>query len=261
VLGVHEVSFHYGDRRAVGGVSFSVAAGELVAMVGVSGAGKSTLVRLAAGLIAPSTGRITIDGADPLRLPRRALARKVAYLAQDHHLGFPFTVAEVVLMGRYPHRGGFGLEDAADRAAAEDAMRRCAVLELAARRFGSLSGGERRRALLAQAFCQGADLLLLDEPTAALDPAHALAVLEVVVDERRRRQAAALWVTHDLNLAARFADRVLVVDAGQIVAAGPPSEVLAGPAAARAFGVDLFVGRLPSGTPFVVPGDSAGRAP
>jgi iron complex transport system ATP-binding protein len=132
-------------------------------------------------------------------------------------------------------------------------MRRCDVEGLAGRRFDALSGGERRRALLAQAFCQAADLILLDEPTAALDPAHALAVFRILEEEKAARGAAALIVTHDLNLAGRFADRLVLLDGGRVAAEGPPAAVLAAEATARAFAVTLHVGALADGTPYVVP--------
>lgn len=249
------LSFAYGDAVILDDVSFEVASGELCCIVGQSGAGKSTLLRLAGGLLAPGAGTVRAFGADPHAAGRRALARRLAYLPQDFWLAFPFTVAEVVLMGRYAHRGrGFlGLESPEDLAAAESAMERVDVLSLAARRWTDISGGERRRALLAQALCQRAELLLLDEPTAALDPGHALAVMEALSSECEAGTAA-VCVTHDLNLAARFADRVVVLATGRAVAWGPPSDVLARPEVQRAFGIPLHIGTLPgSALPFVVP--------
>jgi iron complex transport system ATP-binding protein len=248
-----DVSFEYGARPVVRDVSLAVARGELVAVVGPNGAGKTTLIRVVAGLLAPSRGRVRVDDLEPALAPRRAVARKLAYVPQVYEIAFPFTVAEVVLMGRYPHRGGIGLEDDADVAAARAAMQRCDVAELDSRRFDTLSGGEQRRALLAQAFCQGADAIVLDEPTAALDPAHARAVLAALRAECADRGAAALVVTHDLNLAARWADRVVVMVGGEVVADGAPLEVLGSAAAAAAFGLALHVGTLPDGAGFVVP--------
>ena len=253
MLALADVGFAYGERRVVGGVSLVAERGEIVCILGPNGAGKSTLLRLCAGLLAPSAGSVRVRGDDPFRAPRRALARTLAYLPQEYILEFPFTVAEVVLMGRYPHRPPLALEGEADRRLADDAMRRCDVLALRDRRFDTLSGGERRRALLAQAFCQAAELVLLDEPTASLDPAHALALFHILEDETRRRGACAVAVTHDLNLAARFADRAVLLDGGRATAAGKPRDVLASPAAEAAFGVALRVGALPSGTPFVIP--------
>jgi iron complex transport system ATP-binding protein len=240
-------------RPVLRDVSLAVARAEIVGIVGQSGGGKSTLLRVCAGLLVPDAGTVRIAGADPRHTARVALARRVAYLPQEHALGFPFTVAEVVLMGRYPHRGALSLERDEDLRLADEAMRRCDVAELAGRRFHELSGGERRRALLAQAFCQAAELVLLDEPTASLDPAHALAVMAALEAARKERGATVVVVTHDLNLAARFCDRVLLVDEGAIVAQGAPAALFAAPEAARAFGVPLHVGQLPAGGAFVVP--------
>ena len=253
MLTVDSVRFAFRERPVLSGASLTVAAGELVCVVGPNGAGKTTLLRLAAGLLVPTSGRVLVAGVDPRATSRKALARRLAFLPQEYHLVFPFTVGEVVLMGRYPHRGSWALETAADTEVAESAMRRCDVLGLAGRRFDELSGGEKRRALLAQAFCQAADLILLDEPTAALDPAHALAVFGILEEEKAARGQAALVVTHDLNLAGRFADRLVVIDQGAVAVAGPPADVLASAAMARAFGVTLHVGRLADGTPYVVP--------
>ncbi|RMH41024.1 MAG: ABC transporter ATP-binding protein [Deltaproteobacteria bacterium] len=256
VLQIDGVTFAYRSAPVLAGASLAVRPGEIACVVGANGAGKSTLLRLAAGLLRPAAGQVRAFGLDPASTPRPALARRLSLLPQQVRHTFPFSVAEVVLMGRYPHqrRGLLALESADDVAAADDAMRRCDVLHLAGRRFDELSGGERRRVLLAQSFCQRAELLLLDEPTASLDPAHALAVFAALRAEVRARAAAAVVVTHDLNLAARFADRVAVVHRARVVADGAPADVLAGPEAREAFGCPLYVGTLPdSGSPFVVP--------
>jgi len=253
VIDCEQVDFDYGGRPVLRQVTLAVGRGELVAIVGPNGAGKTTLVRVLAGLLRPARGRVRVDGGDPATGRRRDVARRLAYVPQVYEIAFPFTVAEVVLMGRYPHHGGIALEDAADLAAARAAMERCDVRELESRRFDAISGGEQRRALLAQAFCQGADAIVLDEPTAALDPAHARAVMAALRAECAERRAAAIAVTHDLNLAARWADRVVVIDRGRVVADGAPLAVLASPAAAAAFGLALHVGTLPGGAGFVVP--------
>jgi cobalamin transport system ATP-binding protein len=248
-----DVRTGYGAREVLRGVSAEVAAGEIVAIVGPNGAGKTTLLRAMAGLLAPASGRVRVFGdLDPFRAPRRTIARRLAYLPQKYELAFPFTVGEIVLMGRYARRRGVGLETAEDLEAARVAMERCDVTALEDRRFDQISGGEQRRALLAQALCQQAEALLLDEPTAALDPAHARARFTTLVAERDRG-AAALVVTHDLNAAVRWADRVIILADGRVAAAGPPVEVLASEAATRAFELTLHVGTLPSGARFAVP--------
>jgi iron complex transport system ATP-binding protein len=253
VIAAEHVAFGYGERPVLGDVSLRVARGELVAVLGPNGAGKTTLVRILAGLLAPARGQVRVAGLDPATAPRRQVAQRLAYVPQIYEIAFPFTVAEVVLMGRYPHHAGIELENDTDLAAARAAMQRCDVASLEDRRFDAISGGEQRRTLLAQAFCQGSEVIVLDEPTAALDPAHARAVLAALRGECADRGAAAVVVTHDLNLAARWADRAVVLAGGAVVADGPPLEVLAGPAAAAAFGLALHVGTLPGGEGFVVP--------
>jgi iron complex transport system ATP-binding protein len=253
VIRCDQVGFDYGARTVLGEVSLTAKPGELIAMLGPNGAGKTTLLRLIAGLLAPARGTVRVSDIDPAAAPRREVARRLAYVPQVYEIAFPFTVAEVVLMGRYPHRSGIGLERDDDVAAARTAMARCDVAGLEDRRFDALSGGEQRRVLLAQAFCQAADALLLDEPTAALDPAHARAVMQALRAACDDRGAVAIVVTHDLNLAARWADRAVLVAKAGVVADGAPLDVLASPAAEQAFELALHVGKLPDGAGFVVP--------
>jgi iron complex transport system ATP-binding protein len=256
VIALSGVTFGYGSVSVLDDVTLSIEPGRIACVVGANGAGKTTLLKLMAGLLAPGRGDVRCFGRDPRATARRALATRLAYVPQSYSLAFPFTVSEVVLMGRYAHRGPglLGLERDDDVAVAHAAMQRCDILRLADRRFDAISGGEQRRALLAQAFCQRVEVILLDEPTASLDPAHAIALFTALARERDERGAAAVVVTHDLNLAARFGDRLLLLDGASLVADGPPAEILASDAAARAFAVGLHVGRLPgTDTPFVVP--------
>jgi iron complex transport system ATP-binding protein len=252
LIAARDVRVGYGAREVLRGVSATIGGGELVAIVGPNGAGKTTLLRAFAGLLAPDAGQIRVLDLDPARTPRRTLARRLAYLPQRYELAFPFTVGEVVLMGRYARTGRFRLESDADLAAARAAMARCDVADLEDRRFDAISGGEQRRALLAQAFCQEAEILLLDGPTAALDPAHARALWTALAGERSRG-AAAVVVTHDLNAAVRWADRAIVLDHGAVIADGAPAAVLVSAEVARAFAIEIHVGALPSGERFAVP--------
>jgi iron complex transport system ATP-binding protein len=251
-LQLSEVDVELGARSVLRGVTASVGAGELVVIVGPNGAGKSTLLRTLAGLVEPTAGTVRAFGHDPARADRRLVARELAYLPQQYELAFPFVVEEVVLLGRYSRQRGLGLASDDDLAAARQAMAACDVEALAQRRFDELSGGEARRVILAQALCQGARCLLLDEPTTGLDPAHARRVFELL-----RAQcdtgAAAIAVTHDLDLALRHAKTLWLVHGGGIAARGAPAEVLGSPATRAAFALDIHVGTLPDGTPFAVP--------
>ena len=251
------VAFSYGRAdRVLGCVDLSVAEAEILCIVGPNGSGKTTLLKVIGGLLVPDSGRVRCFDLDPAMAPRRRLATRLSFLPQHYQLAFPFSVLEVVLMGRYAHhpRALLGLESEEDLDLARQAMTRCDVLDLANRRFDAISGGEQRRVLLAQAFCQRSDLILLDEPTSSLDPAHAISLFDALVTETEERGASAIAVTHDLNLAARYARRVAVLSAGRIAAVGEPAVVLASEATAEAFRVAMHVGRLPdSEVPFVVP--------
>ena len=241
-----------GGKPVVRGVTAGVDAGDLVVVVGPNGAGKTTLVRAIAGLVEPSAGTVRCFGRDPNAPDRRPLAQDLAYLPQQYELAFPFIVEEVVLLGRYARQRGLGLASAEDLAAAERAMLACDVATLAQRRFDELSGGEARRVILAQALCQGARCLLLDEPTAGLDPAHARGVFEML-RAHCDAGAAAIVVTHDLDLALRYGRSMWLVAAGRLSSRGAPADVLASAATREAFGLEIHVGTLPSGAPFAVP--------
>ena len=185
-------------------------------------------------------------------LPTANGARDLAYLPQQYELAFPFIVEEVVLLGRYASQTGLGLASEADIEAARAAMRACDVDALATRRFDELSGGEARRVIIAQALCQGAKCLLLDEPTAGLDPQHARSVF-AMLRAQCDAGSAAVVVTHDLDLALRHGGAMWLVANGTLAATGTPAEVLVAEATRAAFGLPIHVGTLPSGERFAVP--------
>jgi iron complex transport system ATP-binding protein len=252
LLQLTEVDVALGDRKVVQGVTADVSENQLVVIVGPNGAGKTTLLRAMAGLVPARAGTIRCMGHDPARAARRVIARELAYLPQQYELAFPFVVEEVVLLGRYANQSGIGLASEADIAAARAAMKACDVEALATRRFDELSGGEARRVILAQALCQGAKCLLLDEPTAGLDPAHARSVF-AMLREQCDAGSAAVVVTHDLDLALRYGGVMWLVADGKLVTRGTPAEVLASEATKTAFALAIHVGVLPSGTAFAVP--------
>jgi iron complex transport system ATP-binding protein len=251
-LQLQEVDIELGGRAVVRGASAAAGPGELVVIVGPNGAGKTTLLRALAGLVPVRRGSVRCLGHDPARASRRIIARELAYLPQHYELAFPFVVEEVVLLGRFARQHGLGLASDDDLATARASMRSCDVAHLAERRFDELSGGEARRVILAQALCQGARCLLLDEPTAGLDPAHARSVF-ALLRAQCDAGAAAIVVTHDLDLALRHAGAMWLVADGCIAARGAPADVLASAATRAAFALDIHVGELPSGTRFAVP--------
>lgn len=235
------VGVRYGARAALDGVGARVVPGEVLGVIGPNGSGKSTLIRVLAGVRAPSSGTVRLDGHDLHALPRRERARRIALVPQETHLSFPIRVRDLVLLGRAPHTGRFGLERADDLRAAHDAMARAEVLELADRPVDELSGGERQRVVLARALAQDAGILLLDEPTSFLDLRHAVLLLDLVRDLCRARGLAVAVVLHDLNLAAMYCDRLLLLDRGRVHAVGTPDEVLTYRDLCAVYGTELYV--------------------
>ncbi len=233
--------------------SCEVSPGQLVVIVGPNGAGKTTLLRAIAGLLPTRAGRVRVFGNDPWKTPRRTIAKDLAYLPQHYELAFPFVVEEVVLLGRYANQHGLGLASKSDLDAATAAMTACDVAHLAGRRFDELSGGEARRVIIAQALCQGARCLLLDEPTAGLDPQHARRVFEMLREHCEAGRAAVV-VTHDLDLALRYGEAMWLIAAGHIASRGSPTDVLGSAATREAFGLPIHIGALPTGGKFAVPG-------
>jgi iron complex transport system ATP-binding protein len=251
-LALQDITVGLGGRDVVSNVSVEVGEGELVVIVGPNGAGKTTLLRAIAGLVPARTGSVRVMGHDPSDAKRRLIARDLAYLPQQYDLAFPFIVEEVVLLGRYARQRGLGIASDEDLAAARAAMKATDVEGLAQRRFDELSGGEARRVIIAQALCQGAKCLLLDEPTAGLDPAHARSVFEML-RAQCHTGTTAIVVTHDLDLALRFGGTMWLISDGRLAARGAPADVLGGAATQKAFGVTIHVGELPSGAKFAVP--------
>jgi iron complex transport system ATP-binding protein len=210
---------------AVAGVSLSVARGEVVGVIGPNAAGKSTLARLCCGLLPAQSGTVSLQGASLARLSRRERARRVAFLPQNPPHDLTFSAREVALMGRAPHLGLWSLEGPQDLQRANAALAEVDALDLADRPVFQLSGGERQRVFLARAFAQEAALLVLDEPTAALDLAHQVLLVNALRG-RARAGGGALLVLHDLALAGAACDRLVLMDDGQVVADGAPGDVL-----------------------------------
>jgi len=228
IVAVSDLTCRYAgaSRDALLGVSLEVRAGEFHALLGPNGSGKTTLLRAALGLVRAVAGRAEILGRPATDWSRRDLARVVGVLAQREENMFPQRVHETVLVGRYPHLSLFGGVPAADRAAVERALVACDAVDLADRWLWTLSGGEYQRVRLARALAQEPKLLVLDEPTASLDLRHEMELFELVRALVDGQGLAALMITHHVNLAARFADQVLILAEGRAVARGAPADVL-----------------------------------
>jgi iron complex transport system ATP-binding protein len=251
-LRLDAVSVSLGGACIVDRVSASVEHGEWVAVIGPNGAGKSTLLRAVTRLVAYD-GLVEVLGDDAHRLTRREHARRVAVVPQTPTLPSELTVVEYVLLGRTPHIGYLATEGRSDHDATFRALERLDLLEFARRRLSSLSGGERQRAVLARALAQEAPILLLDEPTNALDVGRQQQVLELVDELRATEELTVVSAMHDLTLAGQFADRLLLLDGGRLVAAGSAEEVLTKALISEHYGVDVRVVDEPDSGLVVVP--------
>jgi iron complex transport system ATP-binding protein len=243
-----------GNRRVLEGVNLELRAGELVALLGANGSGKSTLVRILAGTLAPTGGAVQLFGRLARSWARGDLARNVTVLPQGMELPAGFRVAEVVALGRIPHARSWFATAPEDTEAVARALVDADLVDLADRPVGQLSGGERQRVLVAMALAQEPRLLLLDEPTLHLDLAHQLALVELLDRLRRARGVAVLAVLHDLNLAAGFADRAILLHQGRLLAAGGGGAVIDPGLARAAFGVPVEEARTVEGRTVLVSG-------
>jgi len=256
LLEVHELTIRYADRVAVREASLSLQGGKVTALIGPNGAGKSTLLRALNGQLKPAGGSILLNKESLERFSRRAIARQITVVAQESELRFPVTVIEFVLGGRFvwANNSGWGWESEHDLEVAESVLAETELRELSGRLMSELSGGERQRAVLARALATEAPILLLDEPTANLDLSHQATLLASVRKRCDSKNAAALVVTHDINLASEFADVVVLMKAGELVQTGTTREVLTPELLEKVFDVSVLVDAHPiSGVPRVTP--------
>ncbi len=255
-----DVRFRYelAAAPALDGVSFRVDPGTLYAVIGPNGSGKTTLLKLLLGALRPGGGEVLYAGRRVSDWSRRRMAQRVGVVPQGEELAFPLTVRELVAMGRYPHLGMLGRPGREDREAIDEALERCDVADLADRPIAKLSGGERQLALIARALAQQPGTLVLDEPTVSLDIRHEMAIFELLAELSRRDGVTVVLVTHHLNLAARYAQRLLLLDGGRAAAEGPPDRVLVRETIERAYGWSVVLGTHPgpgrdAGAPQVIP--------
>jgi iron complex transport system ATP-binding protein len=222
-------------------VSLEVPRGSTVGLLGPNGSGKTTLLRLLSGVLTADSGSIEIDGDPIAALPRRELARRLAVVPQETRAPFDFSVIEIVLMGRYPHLGPFELEGATDVELARSALRATGTAALEQRAFATLSGGEKQRVIIASALAQAARMLLLDEPTAALDLRYQIEVLALLRSLNAAHETTIVVSTHDLNLAAALCEQIVLLKNGRVLAAGPTAETLTAANVRALYDVDAEV--------------------
>ena len=239
-INASEISVKLGGNPILNSVHFEARPGEISGLIGPNGAGKSTLLRVLAGLIRPDSGEVWIADSPLKGLSSGERARRIAFMPQ-HDAAHPFTAIETVLMGRYAHLGRFELEGKLDREIALDAMLRTDTAQFENRQLDRLSGGERQRVILARTLAQRGEVILLDEPSASLDLRHRLSIMETLRAEAAEKSVAVVIALHDVSLAGRYCDRLNLLSDGQIVAEGPPSDVLTPANLRNAFAVETEV--------------------
>jgi iron complex transport system ATP-binding protein len=246
MLKVQNTSINYGERAVVEDVSFSLEAGNIIAVLGANGAGKTTLLKSLNGSLPVSKGEILLDEKNLNEFSRREIARRIAVIAQENETKFPVSVLEFVLAGRFAHGAAFGWETEKDLQIAVDCLELCDLKNYESRLMNRLSGGERQRVILARALATEAKILLLDEPTTNLDLAHQAMMFRLVRERCETCGSSAIVITHDLNLASEFADEVILLKNGKILAKGEAQKVLTEKNLREIFGVKVLLDRNPA---------------
>lgn len=247
ILRIDRLSCAYPRTPVLRNLTFQVDPAEFFIVIGPNGSGKTTLVKALAGLLPVSGGKILLNNRPLKSFRKKNLAQKVAYVAQTDLAESPFTIRETVLMGRAPYLGLLGFEGEADLELARQAIDFTGLSHLAGRRIHSLSGGERQRAFIARAICQQPELMLLDEPTAALDLSHQVRIMELLERMKKDQGTTVVMVSHDINLAAMYADRLLLLVDGRMAACGAPSQVIDERILAQAYDCGIVVDGSPAG--------------
>lgn len=253
-IDVKNLNYYYGDFPALKNITFSVATGNFFIIIGPNGSGKTTLLKVMAGILKSQADQLMILNRPINRYSRKALARTTAFVPQMIPVDFPFTVTEIVLMGRSPYLGILGLEQQKDLKIAKQALTFTGTEHLAHRKLDQLSGGEQQRVFVAKAICQEPEIILLDEPTASLDLAHQVRLMDLMEKLKNETGITVVMVSHDVNLAAMYGDRLLLLNKGEIVQIGNPKEVLTFQTLEQVYGCTLLVDENPLGkTPRITP--------
>ena len=226
ILQIRDTSFSYDRETVLHSVSMDIQPGEFVGVIGPNGSGKSTLLKLLGGVLTTGPGKLFFREKDYKDYHRKQMAQSITWIPQDHSMAFPFKVSEIVLMGRHPYLSAFTFEGDEDIEIARNAMERTQILQFAQRGFNEISGGEKQRVVIAGAITQEPEVMILDEPTSALDIKYQIQILNILQQLNKDEQMTVVLAMHDLHLASKFCDRLVLLDQGKIFQDGRPEDVL-----------------------------------
>ena len=250
MIEVNSISFRYHDDWVLEDVSFRAERGEFVGLIGPNGSGKTTLLKILYGLLTPQKGEILFELVPIKKMERADIAKRIAVVAQETHLLFPFSVLETVLMGRSPYLGHLMFENEKDLEIAKKAMEWTKIVPFSQRHMDELSGGERKRVFIARALAQEPEVILLDEPTASLDIQHQIDFLDLILTLNRERGLTIIMASHDINIASEFCDRLILLQRGRIYQMGTPEQVITKDNIETVYGCEVWIDRNPiSGMP------------
>lgn len=241
MLKIKNLDFSYNETPVLRQINLSISPAEFIGIIGPNGAGKSTLLKLMTGIISLPEQSIVLHEKYIENYSRKKLAQNIAYVPQETQFSFSFNAREIVKMGRFPYSQGFGYYLAEDKEIVQEAMAKLEVTEFAERNFNALSGGEKQRVVIASALAQQPEILLLDEPTSALDLHHQIGIYKILKSLQSETKLTTLVVTHDINLASQFCDRIILLNSGEIIKDGTPSEVLQFKLLQEIFGVNVYI--------------------
>ena len=254
IIQVQNISFAYDQIPVLHSISINIPVGQFIGVIGPNGSGKSTLLKLLGGVLTADSGNLLFNGADYRDQNRKQLARSITWVAQDHPMVFPFKVSEIVLMGRHPYLSPFTFEGEEDIEIVRSAMERTQTLQFAQRSFNEISGGEKQRVMIAGAIAQEPEVMILDEPTSALDIKYQIQILNILKKLNADKNLTVILAMHDLHLASKYCDRLILLDHGQIFQDGSPEEVLKKDHIEKVYGVEVHLIHDHDGKIMISPG-------
>ena len=253
ILKVKEISFSYSEEPVLHSISTNIQPGEFICVIGPNGSGKSTLLKVLAGLLKPNSGQLYFKDKNYLGYKRKQLAQSITWIPQEHSMVFPFKVSEVVLMGRHPYLSAFTFEGEDDIAIARNAMEQTQTFQFAQRNFNEISGGEKQRVVIAGAIAQEPELMILDEPTSALDIKYQIQILSILKQLNESKKTTIILAMHDLHLASKFCNRLILLKEGKVFKDGKSKEVLQKEHIEKVYGVKVHLIQDQNGSIIILP--------